>query len=446
MLAGTTDTGYRPRTPFIPFHRRLQRWAVIVAHRRAGKTVACINDLIRAALTATKPDARFAYIAPYFAQAKDIAWDYLCRYSAPIPGTSFNITELRIDYPNGARIRLYGAENAERMRGLYLDGVIIDEPADIDPRVWPEILRPALADRKGWASFGGTPKGRNEFWQIREIARQNPAEWFLLELRASESGILDADELSAARKQLTPDQYAQEFECDFSAALAGAYFGREMVVAEREGRITAVALDDAIPVHTAWDIGYRDDTAIWFYQVVRDEIHVIDYHASCGQTIEHYTKLVADKGYRYGQHWLPHDARAKTLASGGKSVIEQLAAGLDFKKLAIVPNLDVQDGIQAARRALGQTWFDEAKCYEGLEALRQYQREYDEEKKAFREKPRHDWTSHPADAFRMLAVAWQNEPEIVKKPEAPRYIGVGEQNTATLDDLWKLTPQASRRI
>ena len=219
-----------------------------------------------------------------------------------------------------------------------------------------------------------------------------------------------------------------------------------MVVAEREGRITAVALDDVIPVHTAWDIGYRDDTAIWFYQVVRDEIHVIDYHASSGQTIEHYTKLVADKGYRYGQHWLPHDARAKTLASGGKSVIEQLAAGLDFKKLAIVPNLDVQDGIQAVRRALAQTWFDEAKCYEGLEALRQYQREYDEEKKAFREKPRHDWTSHPADAFRMLAVAWQNEPEIVKKPEAPRYIGVGEQNTATLDDLWKLTPQASRRI
>ena len=302
------------------------------------------------------------------------------------------------------------------------------------------------ADRRGWASFGGTPKGRNEFWSIREIARQNPQDWFLLELRASESGILDAEELNAARKQLTPDQYAQEFECDFSAALAGAYFGREMVVAEREGRITGVALDDAIPVHTAWDIGYRDDTAIWFYQVVRDEIHVIDYHASSGQTIEYYTKLVSEKPYRYGQHWLPHDARAKTLASGGKSVIEQLAEGLDFKRLTIVPNLEVQDGIQAARKVLGQTWFDEAKCYEGLEALRQYQREYDEEKKAFREKPRHDWTSHPADAFRMLAVAWQHEAPAKPKPDAPRFIGVGPQNTATLDDLWKLTPQQSRRI
>src|SRR6185295_19624149 len=104
-----------------------------------------------------------------------------------------------------------------------------------------------------------------------------------------------------------------------------------------DGRITGVAYDDAAPVHTAWDIGYRDDTAIWFYQVVRNEIHVIDYHASSGQTIAFYTKLVSDKPYRYGQHWLPHDARAKTLASGGKSVIEQLAEGLDFKKLAIVP-------------------------------------------------------------------------------------------------------------
>jgi len=331
------------------------------------------------------------------------------------------------------------------LRGIYLDGADLDEFGDFKPGVWGNVIRPALADRKGWASFGGTPKGRNEFWSIREIARQNPKDWFLLELRASESGILDAEELDAARKQLTPDQYAQEFECDFSAALAGAYFGREMVLAEREGRIGAVDVDDAIPVHTAWDIGYRDDTAIWFYQVVRNEIHVIDYHASSGQTIEFYTKLVSEKPYRYGVHWLPHDARAKTLASGGKSVIEQLGSGLDWKKLAIVPNLDVTDGIQAARRAISQTWFDEKKCYEGLEALRQYQREYDEEKKSFREKPRHDWTSHPADAFRMLAVAWQAEPETKPKPEEARYIGV-PHNTATLDDLWKLTPQASRRI
>ena len=388
---------------------------------------------------------RFAYIAPFRDQAKRVAWDYLKYYSRPLWSGGPNESELSVHLLGDRKVSLFGADNADSLRGIYLDGADLDEFGDFKPGVWGNVIRPALADRKGWASFGGTPKGRNEFWTIREIARQNPADWFLLELRASESGILDDDELAAARKQLTPDQYAQEFECDFSAALAGAYFGREMVAAGREGRITAVGLDEAVPVHTAWDIGYRDDTAIWFYQVVRNEIHVIDYHASSGQTIEHYTRLVSEKPYRYGQHWLPHDARAKTLASGGKSVIEQLAAGLDFKKLAIVPNLDIQDGIQAARRVLGHTWFDEQKCYEGLEALRQYQREYDEEKKAFREKPRHDWTSHPADAFRMLAVAWQHEAPPKPEPEAPRAVAVFH-NTATLDDMWREARTQPRRI
>ncbi len=437
---------YRPRDSFLPFHKRDKRWSCLVAHRRAGKTVAKINDLIRGAMLCTLPRPRFAYIAPFRDQAKRVAWDYLKHYSRPLWSGGPNESELSVTLLGDRKVSLFGADNADSLRGIYLDGADLDEFGDFKPGVWGNVIRPSLADRKGWASFGGTPKGRNEFWSIREIARQNPKDWFLLELRASESGILDAEELDAARKQLTPDQYAQEFECDFSAALAGAYFGREMVAAERTGRITAVAYDDASPVHTAWDIGYRDDTAIWFYQVVRNEIHVIDYHASSGQTIEFYTKLVREKPYRYGIHWLPHDARAKTLASGGKSVIEQLGEGLDWKKLAIVPNLDIQDGIQAARKALEHTWFDEQKCYEGLEALRQYQREYDEEKKAFREKPRHDWTSHPADAFRMLAVAWQAEPEKPKAPEAARYIAVGPQNTATLDDLWSLTPQASRRI
>lgn len=444
-MARHVEIPYAPRDAFMPFHRRDKRWSCLVAHRRAGKTVAKINDLIRGAMLCKLPRPRFAYIAPFRDQAKRVAWDYLKHYSRPLWSGGPNESELSVTLVGDRKVSLFGADNADSLRGIYLDGADLDEFGDFKPGVWGNVIRPALADRKGWASFGGTPKGRNEFWDVRELARKNPNDWFLLELRASESGILDAEELDAARQQLTPDQYAQEFECDFSAALAGAYFGREMVAAEREGRIGAVDYDPAIPTHTAWDIGYRDDTAIWFYQVVRDEIHVIDYHASSGQTIEHYTKLVTDKPYRYGTHWLPHDARAKTLASGGKSVIEQLGAGLGWKNMDIVPMLDIQDGIQAARRALVQTWFDEAKCYEGLEALRQYQREYDEEKKAFRERPRHDWTSHPADAYRMLAVAWQKEAPPKPKADEPRYIGI-PHNTATLDDLWKLAPQQSRRI
>ena len=339
---------------------------------------------------------------------------------------------------------LLGSDNADALRGIYLDGADLDEFGDFRPSVWGNVIRPALSDRKGWAVFGGTAKGRNEFWSVRETARRDPDEWFFLELRASESGILPEDELRAAQRQLTPEQYAQEYECDFAAALPGAYYGREMVQAERDGRIGRVGYDAAVGVYTAWDIGYRDDTAIWWYQVVRDEIHVIDYHSSSGKDIPYYIKLVSDKPYRYAVHWLPHDARAKTLASGGKSIIEQLAQGLDYKTLGIVPNLDLQDGIQAARKALASTWFDESRCTEGLEALRQYQREYDEDKKAFKEKPRHDWTSHPADAYRMLAVAWaKEEPKQEEKKVDWSRFQLPEKET--LNEAWERHKSVDRR-
>ena len=440
---------YAPRAPFVPFHQRDKRWSCIVAHRRAGKTVAAVNDLIVGALECGLPRPQFAYVAPYRDQAKRVAWDYVKHYAQPFAAGRPNESELVQPMPNGGRIMLFGADNPDALRGIYLDGVILDEFGDFKPSVWGNVIRPTLSDRQGWVVFGGTPKGRNEFWDVREQARRNPDDWLLIELRASESGLLDANELAQLRKQLSSDQYAQEYECDFSAALAGAFFGREMVVAEREHRIGRVPYDDALKVYTAWDIGYRDDTAIWFFQVLRDEIHVIDYHASNGQTIGYYADLVRDKPYRYARHWLPHDARAKTLASGGKSIIEQLIGYLGQDKLGIVPNLDVQDGIQAARRAIGCAWFDEDKCYEGLEALRQYQREYDEDKKAFRERPRHDWTSHPADAFRMLALAWERQEVTVKPDTRKSVVTVGDPGEdfrrATMDELWREHDRGARR-
>ena len=416
----------------------------MVAHRRAGKTVACVADLVMEALFSKKQDARFAYIAPQYNQAKDIAWIYVKRLTADIPKVNYNESELWADLPNGAQIRLFGVDNPDRLRGLYLDGCILDEHADMRPRVWGEVVRPMLADRKGWAAFIGTPKGHNEFHRVWKDAQHQP-DWFTLMLRGSESGLVDASELEAMRRAMTEDQYAQEVECSFDAAILGAYYGREMTLIDKENRICEVTVDPAIPVHTAWDIGYRDDTAIWFYQIIRNEIHLVDYHASSGQTVEFYCKLIESKKLNYGMHWLPHDARAKTLASGGKSIIEQLGAMLGMRKLAIVPNLDVQDGIQASRMALKQCWFDEVTCAEGIEALRQYQREYDDEKKVFREKPRHDWTSHQADAFRMMAVAWQHEPSKLKEAEPMRGLMVGVPSV-TLEEMWKDRTRKQDRI
>jgi len=433
---------YRPRKAFLPFHNRTQRWACLVAHRRAGKTVAAVNDIIRAAITYQGDHGLFAYIAPYRSQAKAVAWQYFQEFAQPIT-QSKNEQELTLTLVNGSQIRLYGADNADAMRGLGFSGVYMDEYGDFKPSVFGNVIRPALSDKQGWAVFGGTPKGKNQFWEIYETARRLKHEWFLLRLPASTSGLLPSGELNAAQAQLSPDQYEQEYECSFSAAIIGAFFGTEMREAEQQGRITKVDYDRNLPVYTAWDLGYRDDTAIWFYQVARGEIRVIDFFAVSGADIHDIAGVVLSKGYRYERHYLPHDARAKSLQTG-RSIVEQLATHLDVGKLSVVPDIGLQSGIQAVRMMLPRVWFDEERCRDGIEALRQYQREYDEDKKAYRQSPRHDWTSHPSDAFRMLAVSW-SETSDKPSPLEVKPLMVGPQNTVTLNDMWAVHDRSTSR-
>ena len=433
---------YNPRQAFMPFHNRTQRWACLVAHRRAGKTVAAVNDIIRAAITYQGDRGLFAYIAPYRSQAKAVAWQYFQEFAAPITQAK-NEQELTITLMNGSQVRLYGADNADAMRGLGFSGVYMDEYGDFKPSVFGNVIRPALSDKQGWAVFGGTPKGKNQFWEIYETAKRLPQEWFLLRLPASTSGLLPSGELAAARAQLAEDQYLQEYETSFEAAILGSFYGKEMREADQQGRICQVPYNPDLPVYSSWDLGYRDDTAIWFYQLGRGEIRVIDFYAVSGENIHDIANVVLTKGYRYAKHYLPHDARAKSLQTG-KSIVEQLAAHLDIAKLAVVPDIGLQNGIQATRLILPRVYFDAERCRDGIEALRQYQREYDEDKKAYRQNPRHDWTSHPSDAFRMLAVSWQ---EIADKPPAlePKPLMVGPQNTVTLNDMWQVHDRQSSR-
>jgi hypothetical protein len=400
----------------------------LVAHRRAGKTVAAINDLIKRGITEGNRASQYAYIAPFRTQAKRVAWDYLKYYAAPITKTT-NESDLSVELLNGAKIMLFGSDNADAMRGMGFNGVYLDEYGDFKPSVWGNVVRPTLSSTLGWAVFGGTPKGKNQFHDIYKVSQATP-NWFLLRLPASVSKLLPDSELEAARSQLSQDQYDQEYECSFDAAILGAFYGQEMRQAQDAGRICELPFEPESPVYTAWDLGYRDDTAIWWYQVVRGEIRVMDYYAVSGASIEEIASVVNSKGYRYTKHYLPHDARAKTLASGGKSIVEQLASHLGgLSKLAIVPEIGIQDGIQAVRMILPICWFDTS-CDEGLEALRQYQREYDEDKKTFRQTPRHDWCSHPADAFRMLAVAYRQEAKDQTPPKGKTL------QTITLDELW----------
>ena len=399
---------YQPRDEFLGYHERTERWACIVAHRRAGKTVACINDAIRRVIECDQPNPRIAYIAPYYAQAKDIAWGYLRQFTSPIPGIETNESELRVDFPHGGRIRLYGADNYDRMRGIYLDGVILDEPAQIDPRAWSEVIRPALSDRGGWATFIGTPKGHNEFYTIWERARTED-DWFALMLKASETGLLPDAELLDARKTMSADEYEQEYECSFDAAVKGAYYASEIAHARAEKRITRVPYDRYLPVLTGWDLGFTDSTAIWFVQLAGNEIHVIDYYEADSKPLAHYADVLRQKlkewgeGARYGEHYFPHDVRAHELSIGKSRVQTLNELGIEP---TVVPQHNVNDGINALRRIFDRMWIDADKCHRGLEALALYRRDFDEKTKMFKDKPLHDWASHGADALRCFAAGW----------------------------------------
>ena len=414
-MAETRVIPYAPRRVFLPFHNRTQRFAIGVAHRRCGKTVACINDMIRNAVMSDKPNYRAAYLAPYLKQAKDVAWEYLKRYSQPIWAKPPNESELYVELIGGKRIKIYGADNPDALRGGYLDDATLDEYADMYPGIFGSIIRPMLADRQGTATFIGTPKGRNAFFDLFERAKTDP-DWFPFFLPASETGILPQSELTAAAREMTPEQYDQEFECSFEAAIIGAYYGKDMAESERAGRITDVPYDPALPVYTTWDLGIGDSTAIWFWQAVGAEIRVIDFYEASGESIEHYAKVLHAKPYKYEADWVPHDARVRELGTGRTRIETMLTLKLKPK---LVPNHKVMDGINAGRVLFPRIWFDRDKCKAGLECLRQYRADYDEKARVFRDGPKHDWSSHAADSFRYLAMAYREIKPEVKAADAP---------------------------
>lgn len=413
MPQTTVELNFRARPQFLAYLTRTERWACIVAHRRAGKTVACVMDLIHKAVTHTGREPRFAYVAPTYTQAKDVAWSYLKEYTAAIPGVEKSESELSVTLPhNGARIRLYGAENYDRIRGLYLDGAIIDEAGDIDPRAFPEVIRPALSDRRGWATFIGTPKGRNAFYDISRLAAAEP-DWFSARLLATETGIIAEDELKDARRTMTPEQFAQEYLCSFDAAVKGSYYAKEVALAETENRIRAVPFDRNADVFAAWDLGIGDMMSLWFGQIVSAEWHWIRYYENNGFGLDHYVDYVKALPFAVHHHFLPHDGEARELQTG-KSRREYLE-GRGFK-VTVVPRHEVDDGINAARVRFNRMHFDAEGCKRGIDCLRMYRSEFDEKHQTLKSRPLHDWSSHGADAFRCGVMGAE---EKLQRPERP---------------------------
>lgn len=394
---------YAPRPQQVEIHSKLDahRFGAAVCHRRFGKTVLAVNQLIKGALTCKLPRPRFAYLAPTYRQGKAIAWDYLKHYTNVIPGREFNESELRVDLPNAAQIRIYGADNPDALRGIYLDGVVPDEFGLMPSRTFSEVLRPALADRQGWAFFIGTPNGKNHFYDVCQQARTE-AGWFFAEFKASETGLIAKSELEMARKSMTPDEYDQEWECSFEASVKGAIFADEIRRARDGKRIKTIPYDRSILVDTFWDLGVGDATSIWFVQAVGLEIRLIDYYESSGQGLDHYISVLKQKGYSYGRHVGPHDIEVKEFGSGKTRLEMAREMGINFE---VAPKLGLEDGINAARLLFDRCYFDQDRCKLGLDALMNYRRDFNTRIDEFKPVPVHDWASHGADAFRYMAVS-----------------------------------------
>lgn len=445
MVAAAVQHEYEPFEPFKAFHARTKRYALMVCTRRAGKTVAVVNDMVIRALRTPKKDARYGYFAPNMKQGVRAAWDYFRAAVANIPGVKISESAKTIDLPNGARIELYSAEDPHSIRGGRWDGAVLDEYGDMKSIMWTQVVRAGIADRKGWVVFIGTPRGKNSFFELRQRARglgeRGEAEgkrWFYLSVTAQDIvdnggpdtgwGVWTQEELDDVRQDAADeDEFRQEYMCDFEATNRGSYYGKHMLAIERQGKIKVddplnPLYDQSEKVCLAMDIGFDDATAIWFWQVVGGEVRFIDYWEESGWDAEEVCEMLELKPYAYETWWLPHDAKSHTFRSK-KSVMDIMR---EFNApVRIAPNPDagnrVIHGINAVRKTL-RTYplvFDAGRCYRGLESLRNYSRKWNSDKQVLSEKAEHDQWSHGADAFRYACLSF-NQDDITRSIERAR--------------------------
>lgn len=406
-------TGYTPR-PFIlekQLHQRMKRFNVIVAHRGFGKTIFCQNEQFDRAMRNENQNPFYVYLAPNYGSAKRVAWENLKTIIKDIPGAETNESDLRVDIPrphkkDKIRFLLLGAENPGSLRGIHIDGAILDEYSEMDPAAWTQIIRPALAVKKGWVIFIGTPKGTNSFYDIYTKAQEDPENWYCGLFKASETGVIPESELVLARQTMTEADYMQEYECSFTSANVGSYYGKLLEESEKAGRICSVPYDPAVPVVTSWDLGIGDTTAIWFMQQVGKEHHAIDYYEMSGKGLDHYAKVLKEKNYLYEEHILPHDAAARSLETGRTR--QQTLTSLGIPRTKILKRHTLEDGINATRMLLPKVWFDKIKCKRGIEALKNYQKKWDAKNNIFSDTPKHDWASNGSDSFRYYSLGYKD--------------------------------------
>lgn len=403
----TIPHNFEPRPYQLPILQALdggKRRAVAVWHRRAGKEKTFINYMAKAMFQRV---GTYFYVFPTYAQGKKVIWQGRDREGFPFIGhfpkeiiTKKREDEMRIEIVNGSAMQVVGSDNIDSVLGSNPVGCVFSEYALQDPKAW-DYMRPILRENGGWAIFDYTPRGKNHGYTLYQMARSNP-DWYAEILTVEDTQALSAADIDAERREGMSDELIQqEYFCSFEGVQVGAYYGKQIALAETEGRIGKVQFEPELGVETWWDLGIGDSTAIWFTQSIGREIRVIDYYEASGEGLPHYAKKLQEKPYVYSKHHAPHDIEVRELGSGRSRKETAQSLGLVFQ---VVPNLSIEDGIEAARSLLSRCWFDRERCARGLDALSSYHKAYDEKLKDWKSYPQHDWSSHAADAFRYLAV------------------------------------------
>lgn len=461
---------YRPRKWAAPFHASFARSSVLVLHRRAGKTTATLNHHQRSAVDDAWEAARLKFVEPKFTnaeieellqhrqyghilpllgQAKSVAWEPLKRIAAVIPHAIPNESELSIKYrrapkkgravvpvtgplnpdANTTSVRLFGADNPDAFRGLPFSGVAYDEYSQQPPNIHGEVVSKALADHLGYAVFEGTIKGKNQLYRAYESSKDDPT-WFTLwqdvdKTLATEDGATitairramqdDIDQI--AKGLMLQSEYDQEWYLSPSAAIKGAYYGKLLEQAIKEGRVGRVPHDPALPVHDVWDLGKGPKMSVGMFQRFGRSVQMIDYHQGTeSDGIPQVIAALKDKGYNWGRHFAPHDIKSTDLGTGKTRLETARALGWIFQE---VPDIGVDNGINAGRLLFPRLWINETRCQQFIDAIGQYRQEWDDRRGMFRDQPLHDWASHPADMYRYAAVIEDQMLNEGRKPPAP---------------------------
>ena len=403
---------WRPRDYQLDLWKYLEnggKRAVAVWHRRAGKDLLSVNWCVTAAL---KRKGLYWHLLPTYNQGRKIVWDGMTR-----DGRSFlehfpkelwanvNNTDMRLELKNGSIYQVVGTDNVDRLVGSNPIGVVFSEYSLQDPRAW-DLVRPILAENGGWAMFIYTARGRNHGYDLFNMANRNER-WFCQKLSIDDTSVLTQEAIEEEREAGMPEELIQqEFYCSFDAPLVGSYYGSLMAKALAEERIKNVPYEPRLEVHTSWDLGMGDSTAIIWFQQFGNEYRIIDYYENQGEGIPHYIKVVREKDYIYGRHIAPHDIKVREMGTGKSRFEVARDLGIRFD---VCPNIQVDDGIEAVRSIIPRCYFDEKKCSILVEALRQYRKDYDEKNKVYKNRPLHDWSSHGADAFRYLALGTRDK-------------------------------------